>query len=106
MSDDENLPATQQRPTVVDPNNVPVVFIDWFITGGSHEGVINVALGTIDHSMIASEGDLANVIVGARLRLTQDFASRLHGALGDILGIASDDEPKKPSPSTPKNMMN
>ena len=38
---EEKLPGgtgTDKRPEVVDPNNVPIVFVDWFITAGAFQG--------------------------------------------------------------------
>jgi hypothetical protein len=88
----EELPAAPERPEIVDPNNIPIVFTDWFITGGQNEGVINVALGAIDHSLNLPGAKFGRVVVTSRLRLTKEFAARLHKVLGDILGEQQDPE--------------
>jgi len=86
---EEELPAgtPAQLPEIVDPHNVPVTFVDWFITAGEYEGVFNVAFGTIDHALKRPEDPLARVIVASRLRLSREFAIRMHKMLGDMLGI-------------------
>lgn len=110
MSGEKGLPPRGEppkRPEIVDPNNVPVVFADWFVTAGSFEGVVNVVLGTTDHSMRSSNDEQARVIVAARLRLSHDFAARLHGILGQILGLPpSGVQAPPPPPAPPKNMIN
>ena len=106
MADEELLPRPPaQLPEIVDPDNVPVVFADWFITGGEHAGVLNIALGTIDHSLKKPEDPLARVLVAARLRLTKDFAAHLHTVLGNILGInPQEDKSSQEPPAPPKNL--
>jgi hypothetical protein len=109
---DEKLPptATEQRLEVVDPNNVPVTFTDWIVTGGMFEGVVNLTLGTIDHSLKRSDHELARIIIAIRLRCSHQFAIKLHSALGNILGLPSEPSespPKDVSPKTPsKNTIN
>lgn len=105
---DEELPPgpASQNPIIVDPNNVPVTFVDWFITGGEFEGVINVALGTIDHSMKKSPEDWARVIVASRLRFSREFAMRLHTVLGNVLGITPVDDNPGQGQTPPKNRIN
>jgi hypothetical protein len=96
--------ASDQRPEIVDPNNVPVVFTDWMITGGSFEGVVNLSLGTIDHSLKRPEDAFARVIVSVRLRCSKAFALNLYNALGQILGLErkpGDDPPDEPNPKKP-----
>jgi hypothetical protein len=103
----EELPPgpPAQLPEIVDPNNVPVVFADWFITGGEHAGIINIALGTIDHSLKKPEDPLARVLVASRLRISHDFAVHLHKLLGNILGIDhQDNNPSQAPPTPPKNL--
>jgi hypothetical protein len=108
MSEEDLTPAAPiQRPEIVDPHNVQAVFVDWFITGGTFEGVINVALGTIDHSMKKSNEEPARIVVASRLRLTRDFASRLHAVLGDVLGIPPPEGTEPPPPvMPPRNTIN
>ena len=104
---EENLPAPAQRPEIVDQNNVPVVFVDWIITGGMHDGVVNITLGTIDHAILGASDGLARIVIGARLRFSRGFAVRLHKVLGDFLEpSAAPSEPQQPPPSLPKNMIN
>ena len=95
-----------ESPKIVDPNNVPVVFIDWFITGGEHEGVMNLALGTIEHSLKQSNEEMARVIVASRLRCTRDFATRLHRVLGDILSNTPPESDQHGPLKPPKNTIN
>ncbi len=99
----EQLPAAQEHVEIVDPNNVPVVFVDWLVNGGQFEGVINVALGTIDHSLNPPGAKFGRVIVGSRLRLTKEFAGRLHKVLGDILGAPPDPQQ---DPAAPPKILN
>ncbi len=106
MADEETSKPTEQRPEVVDPHKVPVVFVDWFVTCGQAEGVVNLALGTIDHSMKVTDDELPRVVVGARLRLSHQFALRLHGVLGEILGVSGSDPQSEPAPNPPKNLIN
>lgn len=108
-SEDDLVPApAAQRPEVVDPHDVPILFVDWFVTGGINDGVVNITLGTIDHSMRKSDAEMARIVVATRLRLSQGFAARLHGALGDLLGISppagghTPDPPRRP----PNNTLN
>jgi hypothetical protein len=84
-SDEPSNAADLRKPDIVDPHLVPVTFVDWFVTGGVSGGVVNIVLGTLDHTFAQNPGDIARVVVGARLRLSLDFASRLHKGLGDLL---------------------
>ena len=98
-----------ERPEVVDPNNAPVIYVDWVVTGGVFEHVVNLTLGTADHALKQSNDDLARVIIAARLRCSDEFAFRLHRTLGDILGIARSPDAKQAGetpPSPPKNLIN
>lgn len=107
MSDETKMPATQQGPEIVDPSEVDIVFADWVISTGIHNGVVNLALGTIDHSRKASEADMAKVVVAARLRFSRDFGIQLHAMLGRMLGLSSEDEPTQGNENPPqKPMMN
>lgn len=84
--EDERSPNARKRPEVVDPYNCPPLYVDWIVTGGASEGVINVTFGALDHALKTSDDDIARVMVAARLRMSRDFAGRLHRMLGDILG--------------------
>jgi hypothetical protein len=97
----EELPDAAKSPEIVDPNNVPVVYVDWAITGGLHDGTLNVSLGTIDHSLNPPDVKQGRVIVASRLRCSQAFATRLHQILGEILNGPA------PTPDAPlRNFMN
>jgi hypothetical protein len=103
MADEQKRP----RPQIVDPHNVQAVFVDWIVTGGTFEGSLNLSLGTIDHSMKPADEDLARVVVASHLRMTTEFALRLHAALGNLLGIApAEGFTPPPEPQAPKNTLN
>ena len=108
MPADEELPVASQRIEVVDPHNPPAVFVDWIVTGGSNEGVINVTLGSIDHSLKMNDSDLPRIVIASRLRFSQEFGVRLHAMLGRILGLppVADEQAPEPAPVIPKNMVN
>ena len=93
--------APAQLPEVVDPSNVPVTFVDWLITAGEHEGIINVSFGVIDHALKKPEDPLARVMVASRLRLSRAFATRMHLMLGDLLGINPQSDKSGEGPPTP-----
>lgn len=105
MPSDGDLPA-DQGPAIVDPHNLPALYVDWFVTGGMFEGVVNVTLGSIDHSLKKSDDELARIVIATRLRFSRDFGLRLHMMLGRILGLSPDEEAPKPQPSPPKNLVN
>lgn len=83
MSGSEEPPA--KAPKVVVASGVNVTFVDWIITGGHYEGVVNLALGTIEHSLKDPDDEMAHVMITSRLRMTIPFAARLHAVLGDML---------------------
>ncbi len=105
MAEKELLPTTQQ-PEIVDPSNVPVTFVDWIITAGEHEGVVNIVFGVIDHALKKPGDPLARVMVASRLRLSREFAGRMHTMLGNVLGISPQNEEGSQSPPPPKNLIN
>ena len=77
MAEKENLAAVRpQLPDIVDPLDIQTLFIDWIVTGGMHENVVNLTLGVIDHALKRSEQDLARVVVASRLRCSREFAQR------------------------------
>ena len=55
MSAEDDLSIAPKSPEVVDTKGAPITFVDWFITGGMFENVVNVSLGTIDHSLRRSD---------------------------------------------------
>jgi hypothetical protein len=85
LADKENSPP--KSPEVVDPFNVQTLFVDWIVTGGTHDNIFNVTLGTLDYSLTPPGETLARVVIAARLRCTRAFAQNLHAALGNLLGI-------------------
>lgn len=86
MSEKPDLALAPQGVPVVDPQDIPVVFVDWFIHGHVHEGVFSVTLGTIDHSRKKPGEEFAHVVVASKLRMSAEFAGRLHDVLGAALG--------------------
>jgi hypothetical protein len=107
MSDEKELPVAAQRPVIVDPFNAPPLFVDWVVTAGMFENVVNVTLGSIDHSMKRDDAEMAQIVIATRLRLSREFAIRLHESLGRILGLqAPPDDNAPPAPNPPKNMFN
>lgn len=77
--------AAASGPQIVDPHNVRIEFVDWVVTGGSFEEVVNITLGAIDHSRREPDNPYSPVVVGSRLRMSRAFAERLHQFLGSIL---------------------
>ena len=96
----------QKRPEFVDRNNVPIVFVDYIVTGGEWEGLLNVVLGSVDHTYVHEEDDVPQVVVAARLRMTRKFATALHSALDGLLGLNDTDELKPPNETPPPNLIN
>jgi hypothetical protein len=86
MPAEENSPPVKQ-PEVVDPFNAPPLFVDWIVTGGVQNNVLNLTLGTIDHSMKGPDDELPRIMIGTRLRCSRDFAIRFHAFLGEVLGL-------------------
>ena len=101
MSDEST--EGRKRPEIVEPTDVPVRYVDWIVTGGEYDGVVNVVLGTLDHTMAQSPDDLACVVVATKLRMSKPFAQRLHRALGDLLGEVS--SAPAPPQTPPQNRM-
>jgi len=109
MSEKENLAAVRpQLPDIVDPLNVQALFVDWIVTGGMHENVVNLTLGVIDHALKRSEQDLARVVIASRLRCSREFALRLHTFLGTLLGVTSppQEDRNEPPPTPPAVRLN
>jgi len=109
MAEKENLAAVRpQLPDIVDPLDIQTLFIDWIVTGGMHENVVNLTLGVIDHALKRSEQDLARVVVASRLRCSREFAQRLHAFLGTLLGVAPppQEDRNEPPPTPPAVTLN
>ena len=105
----DKLPAPpNQRPEIVDPNNAPVIFADWIVTGGTFNGVVNLTLGTIDHSLKRSNDELARVMVATRLRFSIPFARALQHALAKILTPPCEpsQSPSDDPEGLPENLIN
>ena len=106
MSSKEDLPITQQRPEVVDPLNCQTTFIDWIVTAGCHDNIMNITFGTIDHTILGGNG-LPRIVTTSRLRFSRETGIRLHELLGNILGVAQESPPSEPDPTpVPKNKLN
>jgi hypothetical protein len=103
-SGEEDLgPAKQIE--IVDPHNLPIVSVDWLVTGGMHNDVANITLGTLDHMFERLPEDAPRVVVAAQLRFSRAFAFGLHRALSDLLGLESAEAPET-SQAPLKNKMN
>ncbi len=92
-----------ERFKIVDPHNINTVFVDWVVTSGEFEGVVNITLGTVDHSLREGSDDLPRIVVSSRLRLSKGFAERLYAALGNSLGR---NEEVQTQQTPPKNQIN
>lgn len=77
--------TSNRRPIVSDPHNVHFAFVDWIIAGGVFENVLHLTLGTVDYSSRPVAGDTPQVTVASQLRMSRDFAMRLHAALGEMI---------------------
>ena len=108
MSVEPEVPANDQGPRVVDPHHVETLFIDWLVTAGLFENVVNLTLGVIDYSSRIRPDEAPNAVVASRLRFSREFAIRLHAMLGDVLGLpppAGQETPREPQ-KPPRNMIN
>jgi hypothetical protein len=107
MAEDDLPPAPSQSPEVVDPHNVQTLFVDWIVTAGESENVVNFTFGTIDHSLKKSEDDLARIVIATRLRMSREFAIRFHDFLGTVLkAVPPDASPMSGPLMPPKNLIN
>ena len=97
----EELPSPLESLEIIDPHNVPTVLVDWLVTGGIHDGVVNLTLGTVDHSLTQNTR-APKVAVCARLRLPSDVAERLHNWLGAALGKQPVEDPPPEMPQNKK----
>jgi hypothetical protein len=104
MSDE--LGASAKSPVVVDPHQVNVSFSDWIVSGGAFNGIVNIDLGAVDHTMRTSNDELARIIVTTRLRFGSQFAETLYNFLGQILGKPGHGEEPPPQPIPPRGLMN
>ena len=95
-----------QGPEIVDPHHVQTLFVDWIVTRGTLAGVMNITLGTLDHSMRKLEAELPRVVVATRLRFSHEFALLLHRAIGEVLGLPPQTPGNEPPPKPPTNLIN
>jgi hypothetical protein len=93
VNDKPETPNAEAQPAiqvaVVDPNNAPVQYIDWIVTGGHgpSEGTVNVVLAAVDYAILTDGKPQA--IIQTRLRMSVAAASNLHRFLGNILFAAT-----------------
>ena len=82
MSDNAN---NQPRPTITDPCNIKTEFVDWIASAGHFEGVVNLTFGAANYAIATADQPLAPVVLSHKIRMSLDFAKRLHLALGNII---------------------
>ena len=75
------LVKSHESVLVPDPNNVQVVFANYFASGGTINGVINFTLCTTRHTPTLDGRLEADPIVSARLRIDLDTAIALKNFL-------------------------
>lgn len=84
MSQEESSPAPPVR--IIDLDNKPPVYVDWFISAGQAEGIINISLGTYDPTLITEEGyETSKVFTACKVRMTIPFAKRFRDLLHAIV---------------------
>ena len=83
----------------LNPLHVPVAYVDWFLNVVVHFGDVYLNLGTIDQTRRGSNG-MPTVAPAAKLRMSRDFATRLHRLLGEEPGIT----PRPTEDDAPKNL--
>lgn len=95
MSQEGSSPTPPVR--IVDLDNKPPVYVDWFIGVGQAEGIINISLGTYDPTLITEEGyETARAFTACKIRMTVPFAKRFRDLLHTIVEDAE-------STSTPES---
>ncbi|MBT0780581.1 hypothetical protein [Paracoccus sp. pheM1] len=102
MTDD--LPAAPPA-KVIDDGTVRPTYVDWFLSAGQAEGIVNLSLGTYDPTLTLEDGvPHAKAYAGVKLRMSLPFARRFHDVLGAILEQAekeSDDAQNAEQPASP-----
>jgi hypothetical protein len=99
-------PKDRLDPEITDPHNVPITFVNWVVTSGRHNEIINVTLGTVNFARPSANGTPASIVVGAQLRFTVEFGAILYEALGQALGRPGHEAPPDSPPPVPKNSLN
>ena len=97
MSDETS--ESPKNPRVINPHNVKSQFVDWIISGGEFENVVNLTLGTADYDDAARD---PRIEVAVRIRCTKQFLGRLHTFLGNVLEPTGEQAYRKP----PENLIN
>lgn len=106
MTDDDDDAPEQPAPIIVEPEGSSIAYADWIVTGGSFEGVVNLSLGTVDYALRGNADEPFRVVVCANLRMSTAFATRLHAALGHILGVVPAADEPGPATTPPGTMIN
>lgn len=100
--DDLKSPSAVNALEIIDPRGVHDLFVDWIVTIGAFEDVVNLTLASVDYGVRKSSEKVDRTVVAARLRFSKPFAARLHAALGNVLGLNAGEQAASP----PKNMIN
>ena len=87
MSEEAKKSAGPQQFEVIEPVHLPVAYVDWFLNVFTYVDNVYVNLGTVDQTPVTP---------AAKLRMSRDFATRLHRFLGE-LGLT---EPPTGAPKT------
>lgn len=83
MADDDK--EQDRRPRVLDPNNVPVTFVNAVEVQGFLNGVVNLTLTTARFTALRNATVAQDEIVSARLRFDLLVAQQLRDALDEII---------------------
>jgi len=86
MAADNNI--TPQLIPVIDPKLVDTKFVDWLVTCGQIENVLNITFGVINQPIKGDSSDGLHVEVASKLRMTLDMAERVHAVIGNVLAQA------------------
>ena len=100
MSEEAKKSAGPQQFEVIEPVHLPVAYVDWFLNVFTYVDNVYVNLGTVDQTRKGANG-APTVTSAAKLRMSRDFATRLHRFLGEELGLTeppTGDAPKNPAP--------
>ncbi|UFS67751.1 hypothetical protein LO749_16805 [Paracoccus denitrificans] len=104
MTDD---PPAAPPAKLIDDGTVRPTYVDWFLSAGQAEGIVNLSLGTYDPTLTLEDGvPHARAYATAKLRMSIPFARRFHDVLGAILEQAereSGDEKIADQPVSPNH---